>query len=104
MTATSYIAGPPRERRAERGRRSLELLLDTLFRPGDWAARLSYSLGLQGQLRATTTVIQTSQDYRRSEPLRIAFASDFHAGATTDDRLLAAACATLDAFEPDVLL
>jgi predicted MPP superfamily phosphohydrolase len=36
--------------------------------------------------------------------LRVAFASDFHAGATTDERLLAEACDALDAFEPDVLL
>jgi uncharacterized protein len=104
MTATSYIERPARERRVERGRRSLELLLDGVFRPRDWAARLSYALGLQGRLRATTAVIQTSTTHRRSEPLRIAFASDFHAGATTDKRLLAEACAALDAFEPDALL
>jgi predicted MPP superfamily phosphohydrolase len=34
----------------------------------------------------------------------VAFASDFHAGPTTDPRLLAAACRALRAFEPDVLL
>jgi predicted MPP superfamily phosphohydrolase len=103
MTATSFIERPARERRIEKGRRSLELLLDNLFRPGDWAAGLMYTLGLQGRLRATTTMVQTSP-YPRAEPLRVAFASDFHAGATTDERLLAEACAALDAFEPDVLL
>lgn len=37
-------------------------------------------------------------------PLRIAFASDFHAGATTDVRVLAAACAAIAAEAPDILL
>jgi predicted MPP superfamily phosphohydrolase len=39
---------------------------------------------------------------RRS--LRIAYASDFHAGPTTDPALLAAACAALRDTQPDVLL
>jgi uncharacterized protein len=36
--------------------------------------------------------------------LRIGFASDFHAGATTHSELLADACNALAAFEPDILL
>ena len=36
--------------------------------------------------------------------LRVAFASDFHAGASTDDRMLSAACAKLEALRPDVVL
>ena len=39
-----------------------------------------------------------------SSPLRIAFASDFHAGATTSSRLLAQACAQIEALEPDIVL
>jgi predicted MPP superfamily phosphohydrolase len=39
-----------------------------------------------------------------SRPLRVAFASDFHAGATTAERVLASACAQLEALKPDVLL
>ena len=102
---TAYAARPsPRERRVERGRRSIELLLDTFFRPGLWAARLSYHFGLQGRLRTTTTTVETPAGPTRSRPLRIAFASDFHAGATTHPRLLADACEALDRFEPDVLL
>jgi predicted MPP superfamily phosphohydrolase len=104
MTAGAFAETTPRERRVERGRRSLELLLDTLFRPGEWAARLFYHLGLQGRLRATTTVIEANPGRRRAEPLRVAFASDFHAGATTHPKLLSDACDALDAFEPDVLL
>src|SRR5262249_13647881 len=36
--------------------------------------------------------------------LRVGFASDFHAGGMTDDRILAQACEALAAMEPDVLL
>jgi predicted MPP superfamily phosphohydrolase len=36
--------------------------------------------------------------------LRVAFAADFHAGATTDERLLSDACRALAAFEPDLVL
>jgi predicted MPP superfamily phosphohydrolase len=37
-------------------------------------------------------------------PLRIAFASDFHAGPTTHPDLWAAACDALDRAKPDVVL
>jgi predicted MPP superfamily phosphohydrolase len=105
MTAGSIPAPLYRERRIERARHSIELVLDEVFRPGDWAARIMYRLGLQGRLRATTTVVRTGgASSPRSSPLRIAFASDFHAGPTTDDRLLARACMALHHLEPDVLL
>jgi hypothetical protein len=103
MTAGSLIAPTGHERRVERSRRTLELLLDGFFRPGDWAATLAYHLGLQGRLQSTFTTVQASAT-PRATPLRIAFASDFHAGATTHPRLLADACDALNQFEPDVLL
>jgi predicted MPP superfamily phosphohydrolase len=37
-------------------------------------------------------------------PLKLAYASDFHAGPTTDPSVLHAACAALRSCEPDVLL
>ena len=104
MTGGSPTEPPYRERRIEKARYTVELILDTIFRPGDWAAKLTHRVGLQGKLRTTTTVIHPSGKLRREAPLRIAFASDFHAGATTDDALLAEACRMLDALEPDVLL
>jgi predicted MPP superfamily phosphohydrolase len=106
MTARPMTALSASDRRIERSRRSLELLLETFFRPGDWAARLSYQAGLQGRLRTVEHMIDLGRlaaDPSRA-PLRLAFASDFHAGATTDPRMLAAACDALAAFEPDVLL
>ena len=94
----------PRDRRASRSRRTIELLLDRAIRPGGWAAKLAYPLGLQGQLQSSTTEIHLASRPPGARPLRLAFASDFHAGATTDPRLLRAACETLNGFEADVLL
>ncbi|HEY4307141.1 MAG TPA: metallophosphoesterase [Gemmatimonadaceae bacterium] len=104
MSGGSFAEPPRAERRIEKARYTVELMLDTMFRPRDWAAKLSHRLGMQGKLHTTTTTIQPNPLLRREAPLRIAFASDFHAGATTDDALLAVACATLDALDPDILL
>ena len=41
---------------------------------------------------------------RDAPPLRVAFASDFHAGPTTDPEILRRACEALRAVEPDLLL
>ena len=41
-----------RDRRVERSRRTLEFTIDALIRPGSWAARLAYELGLQGRVHA----------------------------------------------------
>jgi len=93
-----------RERRSSRSRRSLELLLDGLFRPNHWAAALSYRMGLQGGLRCVESTVAVRGRAADAAPLRIAFASDFHAGPTTDPRQLRAACEALTAFRADVLL
>lgn len=104
MTGGSSVEPPRRERRIEKARYTLELILDRVFRPRDWAATLSHRLGLQGRLRTTSMVIQADPQLRREAPLRIAFASDFHAGTTTGNALLAEACRALEALEPDVVL
>src|SRR5262249_3541447 len=75
----------------------------------NWGARVAYTLGLQGRLRTSTLSIDlsaspTTQGNGKRRPLRVAFASDFHAGGLTDDRLLEQACEALASFEPDVLL
>ena len=104
MSDGSAARRRPRERRASRSRRTIELLLDTAIRPGGWAARLAYPLGLQGRVRSSAEEIHLVNRPPGASPLRLAFASDFHAGATTDPRLLRRACETLAEFEPDVLL
>jgi predicted MPP superfamily phosphohydrolase len=105
MTDGSVAAPMVPDRRVEQNRRKLELLLDSVFRPGDWAATLAHGVGLQGRIRPSVSLFQIRQPtLAKRPPLRIGFASDFHAGATTHPELLADACNALAAFEPDVLL
>jgi predicted MPP superfamily phosphohydrolase len=110
MTSGSAALRLERDRRIEKSRESLELILDGIFRPKGWAAALAYHLRLQGSVRTSTTTVRARQAEAAGmvgdgrPPLRIAFASDFHAGSTTHPRLLAEACAALAALEPDVLL
>jgi predicted MPP superfamily phosphohydrolase len=80
------------------------MLLDGLFRPGDWAARLSHSLGLQGQVTTERRTLALARRRTGAEPLRIGFASDFHAGPTTHQSLLEQATAALIAERPDIVL
>ena len=65
-------------------------------------------MGLQGRVRASVSRFELRQPAAGSSdprtPLRIGFASDFHAGATTDARLLSDACDLLSAFQPHILL
>lgn len=93
------------DRRDDVKRRKLEMILDRFFRPGRWATRLSYAVGLQSgrPIHVDHRKVPVSRA-SATRPLRVAFASDFHAGATTSARVLADACAALDALEPDVLL
>ena len=104
MTASSLEHFSVRERRLEARRRTVELVLDTLFRPGNWAASVSEALGLQGRVQTNEITVDVGRTAAGHAPLRVGFASDFHAGATTHHRLLVDACAALDAMKPDVVL
>lgn len=70
---------------------------------GGWAARLAYRIGLQGSVVATTHEVRITQG-SLPRALRIAFASDFHAGPLTDARVLREAFSRIRAFEPDLIL
>jgi hypothetical protein len=102
--ATVSIAAKERRRFNDEGR--FEALCEAFFRPANWGARLAYTLGLQGRLRTSTLSLDLSaaSGVAKRRPLRVAFASDFHAGGLTDDRLLEHACEALAGFQPDVLL
>src|SRR5262245_6819445 len=106
MTDPTVAGDWTRDRRVERSRRTLEFAIDALIRPGSWAAKIAYELGLQGRVRSRTHRLDLGRLSRDSvrPTLRAAFASDFHAGATTDERLLADACRALAAFAPDLVL
>jgi predicted MPP superfamily phosphohydrolase len=93
------------DRRDDRARREIEMVMDRVFRPSRWAARAAWTLGLQsGRPVAVARESIVVPRAPSAPPLRIAFASDFHVGATTDERVIRAACAAIDALEPDVLL
>ena len=93
------------DRRDDRARRKIEMVLDRVFRPTRWAARAAWTLGLQSGRPIAVARESIAVPRAADAPtLRIAFAADFHAGATTDERVLRAACDAIDALEPDVLL
>jgi predicted MPP superfamily phosphohydrolase len=92
------------DRRHDLARDGLELILDRLFRPAHWASRLAVATGLQSTSIEVDRLLIPVKRRSGSPPLRIAFASDFHAGATTDVRVLEAACAAIAAEKPDILL
>ena len=92
------------DRRDDVKRRKVEMILDRFFRPGRWAARAFKAIGLQGSPTHVDLHHLQVERVNGAPPLRVAFASDFHAGATTSASVLAGACAALDALEPDVLL
>jgi predicted MPP superfamily phosphohydrolase len=115
MTGGSIAPARRSDRRFERSRDALEALLDTVFRPRGWAAALAYRLGLQGRLRTSIERVDapagrsapmpsTAEPNPMRPPLRVAFASDFHAGPTTYPKLLSDACCALAELRPDVLL
>ncbi|HET9423951.1 MAG TPA: metallophosphoesterase [Gemmatimonadaceae bacterium] len=81
------------------------MVLDRLLRPRHWAARLADAAGLQTARpievdRVLIPVGRTSA----APPLKVAFASDFHAGATTAMRVLERACAAIADEKPDLVL
>ncbi len=74
----------------------------TLYRAG-WPFRLAEAVGLRPSVHVTRHEIAVRGD-AGPRPLKLAYASDFHAGPTTDPAVLRAACSALREAEPDVLL
>ncbi|MDL2355225.1 MAG: metallophosphoesterase [Pseudomonadota bacterium] len=86
-----------------RHRRLSEIVLGALL-AGGHAARLSTRLGLHGRLGVTRHEVMLPAGRALARPLRIAFASDFHAGPTTDPALFARLFEQIALEQPDVLL
>jgi uncharacterized protein len=78
--------------------------LEAMLYRGGWPVRLARALGIHPLVRAVRQVVSVRGGSTPIPPLRLAYASDFHAGPTTDSRVLRDACAELAALEPDVLL
>jgi len=74
-----------------------------LFR-GGWPVRLARLLGIRPTVRTVRHAVTLTSLPDGVPPLRIAYASDFHAGPLTDRAVLEAACAELRELAPDLLL
>ena len=80
-----------------------ESLLDRISGQG-WMAAIADQLGWQDQLRIDRCALTFPGPAHALAPLRIAFASDFHAGPTTHARTITQACQVLRDLQPDLLL
>jgi hypothetical protein len=93
----------PRGRHNGRWRRISEAAINAAL-TGGWITKLSYRCGLHGKLRVSTHDIRIPAEKRLPAPLTLAFASDFHAGPTTDPQVFATLLDELVVHKPDVLL
>jgi predicted MPP superfamily phosphohydrolase len=71
---------------------------------GGWAARLARRLRLQGTVRTRVHEFNFSGASPSTPPLRVGFASDFHAGPLTHPSVLQRAFEALAAATPEVVL
>lgn len=86
-----------------RHRRFSEVLLGAIL-AGGHVARWSKRVGLHGRLGLTRHEIMLPAGRALTHPLRIAFASDFHAGLTTDPAIFTDMFDQIALEQPDVLL
>ena len=84
-------------------RRVGESVLDVALLGGH-VARFTHRLKLQGKLSITHHALTLPPERRLAEPMRIAFASDFHAGPTTHPEIFADLFREIDRQQPDLLL
>ena len=82
----------------------IELRLERLLFRSGWPDRLVARLGWLPRLEVRRHGVVLPPEIGLPRPLRIAYASDFHAGGTTSPRLLELACRTLAEARPDLLL
>jgi predicted MPP superfamily phosphohydrolase len=80
-----------------------ERVLNLLLMKG-WIANLSWRLGGHGRLEVARHEVRLDPERRLPRPLTIAFASDFHAGPTTDPAIFDALLEQVRRERPDVLL
>jgi predicted MPP superfamily phosphohydrolase len=72
--------------------------------PWDWPALLAWTLYPKGDIKVEEQTVRVPIRLAEGACLRIAFASDFHAGPATPWPLIEAAVARLAGLEPDLLL
>jgi predicted MPP superfamily phosphohydrolase len=83
-------------------RRVAWVALDFGYR-GGWAAAVARLLGLHGRMSVRRHDVRVDR-WARGRPLRVVFASDFHAGPVTHPELLNEASRAIAGAKPDLLL
>ncbi|MRW87751.1 metallophosphoesterase [Pseudoduganella sp. FT26W] len=94
---------PPRNKRYSRIQHGMEVLLDWAML-GGLVSALSYHCGLHGRMGVTRYALTLPDEQRLPQPLKIAFASDFHAGRPTHPAIFDDLFARIKEEQPDVLL
>jgi predicted MPP superfamily phosphohydrolase len=92
-----------RARHASFKHKAVDFALGVLY-AGGWPAVITRAIGLQGTLQVAEHVFRIRRARSDAEPIRVAFASDFHAGPTLHPKLLRDAIAALADEEADLLL
>ena len=93
----------PRGKRYSRFRHGVETLLEIAML-GGLVSAVSYHCGLHGRLGVTRHAVTLPPTRRLPRPLKIAFASDFHAGRPTHPAIFADLFERIASEAPDVLL
>ncbi|MFS2021065.1 metallophosphoesterase, partial [Massilia sp. CT11-108] len=84
-------------------RNAFERVLNAALLRG-FVAGMSYRLGGLGKVRVTRQEVELGPERRLAQPLRIGFASDFHAGPTTHPAVFDDLLAAIRTEAPDVML
>jgi hypothetical protein len=92
-----------RARHASFRKRAVDVALGLLY-AGGWPAMITQAIGLQGNLQISEHVFRVRRKRPDAPDLRIAFASDFHAGPTLHSKLLADVFAAIADADADLLL
>lgn len=92
-----------RARHANFKKKAIDVTLGLLY-TGGWPAAITRAIGLQGHLGIGEHRFEVARRNPRAPGLRVAFASDFHAGPTLHAKLLEDAFVALRDMHADVLL
>ena len=84
-------------------KKAVDVALGLLY-AGGWPALITRAVGLQGELRVDEHTFRVRREKTNAPPLRVVFASDFHAGPTLHPALLADTLAAMRDAHGELLL
>src|SRR5687768_2947493 len=92
-----------RARHANFKKKAIDVTLGLLY-TGGWPAAITRVIGLQGTLQVTEHVFRIPRARGDAPELRVAYASDFHAGPTLHPKLLRDTLAAISDAHPELVL